>query len=400
MAGHEPAGSRILARGVVGRARRLGTLSRPMAPVSLVRVDGLLGRLAFLRAAAELRREPYFTPDLSIDFLHTTSRKNPFFRTAEIEWILAKRAGRVVGRAAAIVDRRSNELHREKVVCFGYFEIADGDREATAALLDGAAAFGRARGMERLRGPVDLSTNYRIGLLVEGFERPPSMMMPWNPPGHAELLELAGLRKVKDVVAMEVNDQVIQTDRYERLARRALERGGYALRSIDMKRFPEELRIFQRVYNEAWKDNWGFVPLDYEELLYVAKGLKDVLRPELCVVAEKQGVVAAFSLVVPDVAIAIREIGGKLLPFGFLRLLRRVKTLDRFRVLTLGVLEGHRSTGLDAAMYMEITRRGFAAGIRSAEFGWMLEDNEAILKPLRACGATVTKRYRIYEREL
>lgn len=361
---------------------------------------GLRGRLAFLRAASALRREPQFTPDLSIDFLRQTSAKNPFFRNAETAFFLARRGRRVAGRVAATVDRRANEQHRETAASFGYFEVADGDAEAAAALIGAAERFGRARGMTRLRGPIDLSTNHRCGLLVDGFDRPPAILMPWNPPGHAGLLEACGLAKAKDLVSLEVDSKQLELVRVERIAKRVLERGGFVVRPLDLRRFDDELRIVQAVYNAAWSQNWGFVAMTDAELDFLARGLRDVLIPDLATLVEKDGKPAAFSLAVPDVAIPIREIRGRLFPFGILKLMRWLKRPTSLRVLTLGIVEEHRNTGLDAALYVEIVRRGLAHGIHHGEFGWMLEDNHAIVRAVEACGARVTKRYRIYEKAI
>jgi GNAT superfamily N-acetyltransferase len=370
------------------------------SPVEITEVRGLLGRLAFLAAAAALRREPQFTPDLVPDFLHTTSPKNPFFRHAETAFFLAKRGGRIVGRASATVDRNANETQKESVALFGHFEAADGDAESTAALIAACEAFGRARKQTILRGPIDMSTNYRVGLLVEGHAFPPAIMMPWNPPGHAALLEGCGLVKAKDVVSMEVDRAAMVESRYTKLADRARERGGYQVRTFDLRRFDEEIALVRSLYNASWAMNWGFVPVDLDEFAYEAKGLKQILDPNLGFFVEKGGKPLGFALSIPDAAIAIREVRGRLLPFGWWKLLRRIKTLDRMRTVLLGVLPEARKSGIDAILYAETTRRGLARGIVAGEFGWLLENNDEIIRGILACGARITRRYRIYERPI
>lgn len=368
--------------------------------LSITKVDGLFGRLAFLRAAAELRREPQFTPDVSIDFLSQTSPRNPFFKHAETEFYIAKRDGKIAGRAAATVDRKANEVHNEKVVNFGFLEFDVNDRGAPAALVDAAAAFGRSRGMLTLRGPIDMNANHKVGLLLNCYNDPPAMLMPWNPPEYVNAIESLGFVKEKDVIAMEIVQSQLDLNRYDRLAKRALERGGFKIRSFNLKEFDRELELVRHIYNTAWADNWGFVPVDHDEFHYQASGLKNIVNPELGCFVEKEGKTAAFTLSVPDVAIAIREIRGRLLPFGWYQLLKRIKTLKRARMILLGILPEYRKSGLDAILYLETSKRGMQQGFNCAEFGWMLEDNEAIIKGCEASGAKITKKYRIYKKDI
>jgi hypothetical protein len=376
-----------------------------MTPSAVVveKVRGLRGRLAFHRVAAALRTEPQFTPDIVIDFLRQTSPRNPFFRHAEAEFYVAKRDGKAVGRVAACYDRAANAHHGENIILFGFFETVDagkGGAEVTRALLDACTAMGRRCGARALRGPIDLSMNHKVGLLVDDDSRPPTVMMPWNPIGHAALLESYGLSKVKDVVAMEVDRQTIQIDRYAKIAERALERRGFVLRGLDLKNLPGEMATVRRLFNGAWADNWGYTPVDEEEFNYLAKGLKDVLNPRLGMFIEKDGRAVAFSLSIPDVALAIREIHGRLLPFGWLHFLRRLKTIHHCRVALLGVDPEFRRSGADAILYFETARRGMDAGYDSAEFGWLLEDNYNIIRGCEASGAKITKRFRIYEKSI
>ncbi|MBI3819614.1 MAG: N-acetyltransferase [Planctomycetes bacterium] len=363
-------------------------------------VGGVLGRLAFLRAAAAVRREPQFTPDVSLDFFRQTSPKNPFFRHAQIKFFIAKRDGRVVGRAAATVDDDANAYFREKVVKFGFFECADGETEAARALIEASADFGRARGMQILRGPVDMSMNFKIGMLIEGFDRPPAVLMNWNPPSYNSLVESLGFQKEKDVVAMEVTREVVDVERYKKLARRVLDRGGLRVRSFETKHFGRELELMRTIFNKAWADNWGFMPVSREEFEYEAHGLKDVLIPEMGCFIERDGETVAFSLSIPDAAVAVREIRGRLLPFGWYKLLKRIKTIDRVRMILLGILPEFRRHGIDALLYFETFRRAYEKGMTTAEFGWILEDNELIIKGCEACGAKITKRYRIYKKSI
>lgn len=353
-----------------------------------------------MKAGAALRREPQYTPDVSLDFLRQTSPANPYFKHAEAAFFLAKRDGRVVGRVCAAVDAHSNAHHQEKIVNFGFFEVDTRDADAAAALLDAAARFGRERGMTAMRGPVDLNMNYKIGILLNCYDSPPAVMMNWNPPEYVNLMEKCGMAKEKDVLAMEIHESQLEVNRYEKLAKRVLERGGLRIREFDMKYYDRELELVRTIFNKAWENNWGFTPAGREDFAYEARGLRDIINPKLGCFIEKGSETVAFSLSIPDVAIGIREIRGRLLPFGWYKLLKRIKTIRRARMILLGILPEHRKSGLDAILYLETTRRGQACNMSEAEFGWLLEDNEAIIKGCEASGAKVTKRYRIYRKEL
>lgn len=366
--------------------------------ISLEQVHGTLGRLRFLRTAAALRAEPQFTPDVSLDFLRQTSPRNPVFRHAKAAFFIAKRGGRVVGRICACVDREINERHHQNYVHFGFFEIAEGEVAGAGALVDAAAAFGRSLGATSMRGPIDLNLNYKTGCLIDGFERPPAIMMNWNPPYYSQILEACGLEKEIDLVSFEVDQSGVQLERYEKLAGRALARGGFQLRTFELQHFDRELGFLRNIYNQSWAGNWGFTPAGQEELRYEAVGLKQIIRPELGFFIEKDGAPVAFSLSIPDMAVAIREVRGRLFPLGWWHLLKRVRTIPRARMLLLGVLPAYQRQGLDALLYIETARRGIKANIYEAEFGWILENNTAMIRGCEACGAKITKRYRIYRK--
>ncbi|MFN0207237.1 MAG: hypothetical protein ACKVS6_13110 [Planctomycetota bacterium] len=369
--------------------------------VAIERVSGLFGMLAFHNSPRAFRTEPQYTPDISLDFLRQTSAKNPFFKHAAAAFFIAKRGRTPVGRVAACVDHAANQYHHEIVVNFGYFEIADRESgETTKALLDACAEFGRKHNATILRGPIDLNMNHRIGLLVENFDAPPAIMLPWNPPSYPEALERYGLLKAKDLFSMEVTKETISVERYKKIAERAKERGGFTVRSFDFNKMESEMSDVHRLFNSAWEGTWGFTPISREEFNYLAKSLRHVLNPRLGCFIEKDGRAIAFSLSIPDVAIAIREVRGRLLPFGWLHLMRRIKNLRRSRMILLGIDAEYRKTGADALLYYSTAERGAAAGFTWAEFGWMLENNLNIIRGCEACGAKITKRFRIYEKQI
>jgi GNAT superfamily N-acetyltransferase len=326
--------------------------------------------------------------------------RSPFFEHGTVELLLAWRAGRPVGRIAAIENRLHNEFHGDRVGFFGLFESVD-DPEVAGALLDAAAAWLRGRGLERMRGPVNFSTNDEAGLLVENFDDPPCILMTYNPPYYAGLLEGWGLRKAKDLLAYEGRSSEMDRDRRRRLER-LLKRSRHEIRarSIDMKRFEEEVALVRDLYNAAWERNWGFVPMTDAEVEHMAKQLKSVIDPDLTLIGTVDGEPAGFALALPDVNQALRHANGRLFPFGIFKLLWHLRRVDRLRVVTLGLLPRHRRSGLDALFYWEIFGRGTDKGYHRAESSWVLEDNHPMLRALDKMGFRHYKTYRLYERAL
>jgi GNAT superfamily N-acetyltransferase len=325
-------------------------------------------------------------------------RKNPFFAHAEAEFLVASRAGRPVGRIAAVRDRLHDEFHGDRVGFFGFFEAADA--AATRALLDAAATWVAARGATVLRGPVDLSTNYRCGLLVEGEPGPPVMMMPHNPKSYAAWLLAAGLVKAKDLLALYVTRETLDLQRVGRIVDRLQKKSGVTLRPLDLRRFDQECTVLWDLYHRIWERNWGFVPMTQPEFLRQAQDLKKVAHPALLHVAELRGAPVGFIVALPDLNVAIKACNGRLLPLGWLRFLRAMKAVRTVRVITLGVVPEHRKLGIEMQLMHQVIDKGIAAGFRACEASWILEDNRDMLGPLETLGHRPYRRYRVYERPL
>jgi GNAT superfamily N-acetyltransferase len=326
--------------------------------------------------------------------------KHPFFEHGTVQLFLAYRDGRPVGRIAAIENRLHNEFHGDRVGFFGMFESVD-DPEVAGALLDRAAEWVVGRGLDRLRGPTNFSTNEECGLLIENFDDPPYVMMTYNPPYYDRLLTGWGLEKVKDLLAYRVREEEVNRARLatvERLVSRLRPR--MSARPIRMNRFAEEVGIVRDIYNAAWERNWGFVPMTDAEVEYMAKQLKPVVDPELALIGEVEGEPAAFALALPDVNQAIRRLNGRLLPFGIIKLLWHMRRINGIRVITLGLKPEYRRTGLAELLYYEIIQRGRSRGHTVAETSWILEDNLLMRAGLEKMGARVYKTYRLYERDL
>jgi GNAT superfamily N-acetyltransferase len=325
-------------------------------------------------------------------------KKNPFFQHAEAQYFLAQVDSKVVGRIAAIHNRLHNEFHRDRVGFFGFFESVN-DRRVAGALFDAAAAWLKERELEVMRGPASFSTNDECGLLVQGFEYPPTILMPHNPPHYIELVEGSGFDKAKDLFQYELTNPHIP-ERLIRGARLIAERQKIRLRSLNLREFDREVERIKQLYNRAWEKNWGFVPMTDAEIDHLASQLKPVVVPDLVVFAEREGETIGFAVALPDLNVALKtNPSGRLFP-GILKILLASRKITRIRVLLLGLLKEYRRTGADALMYQWIWEKGYALGYRWAEAGWILEDNVAMNNALLRTGFRHYKTFRLYDRPL
>jgi hypothetical protein len=339
---------------------------------------------------------PPLISEMKSKFNHS---KNPFFQYADVVPFIALRAGKVVGRIAAILNTRHNEFHSEKTGFFGFFECVE-DRDVAACLFAAAKQWLSERGMELIRGPVNFSSNDEWGLLIDGFDDPPAIMMPYNPPYYPALLESCGLRKAKDLYAYAIDDTAVMPEKVVRIAELVRKKTNITFRSINFARLNDEIEVLKSIYNSAWTLNWGFYPMTEEEFDYMAKELKRFAVPDLILIAEVDGKPAGFSLTLPDIYQALKRCNGRLFPFGIFRFLRDRKKIDRARVMVLGIVEGYRRRGIDALFYLETFERGKRLGYKRGELSWVLEDNVAMNSPIEAIGARLYKKYRIYEARL
>ena len=327
--------------------------------------------------------------------------KNPFYRKADRALFLALRDGKVVGRIAAIENRAHNEFHGDRTGFFGFFESVD-DQAVADHLFRVASDWLASRGLTTMLGPMNPSTNYECGLLVDGFENRPTFMTAWNPPYYDALCERAGLTKAKDLLAFwfpAAEPGYELPEFVERQAARALERGRMEFRDLDPKHFDREVAACWEIYNDAWERNWGFVPMTRAEFDHMAKDMKHLLWPQLAFMASVEGEPAGFMLAVPDYNVALaKNRSGRMFPLGLLRLLRGKRTITTARVMALGVKKAYRSRSILALFTAEVMRRGLAMVKIGAEASWLLEDNQLIVKPMRAMGARERMRWRVYER--
>jgi GNAT superfamily N-acetyltransferase len=355
---------------------------------------------AFVALPYDLHRTlPGWTPMLRKDARAVLDpARNPFFEHADRQLFLARRGGRVVGRVAAIHDRLHDETHGDRVGFFGFFESVD-DPAVAGALFDAAAEWLRARRRDTFRGPLSPSINGEAGLLVDGFDTPSVLMMPHNPPYYPALVEGAGFRKAKDLLAF----QSTGTDLPERLVAATevvRKRHGVACRRIDMKRFPEEVALIKRLFNAGWERNWGYVPFTQREVDHLAGQLRPLVVPDLVAFAEREGEPIGFAAAVPDFNVALRaNPSGSFFP-GILKVLWASRRITRLRVILLGVLPEWHGRGVDAVLYRHVWENGRARGYDWAEAGWILEDNHVMINGLTRMGFEAYKTYRVYERPI
>ena len=348
-------------------------------------------------------RDPLWVPPLRRDVATLLSRdKNPFFEHAEAEFLLAERDGEVVGRIAAIHNRLHNETHDDRVGFFGFLECVD-DQAVADALFAAAADWLKPRGLDTLRGPASFSVNDECGLLVDGFDTPPTLMMPHNPRYYPPLLGRAGFVKAKDLWCFEGNDPAGEFgERLIRATDLVKRRFGVTVRPLAMRDFDGEVARIKRLYNAGWEKNWGFVPMTDKEIDHLAEQFKPVVVPDLVLFAEKEGQIIGFAISMPDLNTAFRgNRSGAFLP-GLVRVLWMLKTrrIHRLRVLLLGTLPEYRGKGVDALLYATIWRNGNANGIHWGEAGWILEDNAAMIAGMLKIGWKPYKTYRLYDRPL
>lgn len=332
------------------------------------------------------------------------TKKNPFYRHADINLWNAYEDGRHVGRIAAIIDDRHNEVHKEKMGFFGFFECHN-DQKIADSLFAAAGEWLKERGMQAVRGPVNPSMNHSCGLQVDAFDLRPFVMMTQNPPYYVDLVEKAGFTKAKDLYAYPLESKEGIPPRLERIAKLVQRRNKIKFRTLNMKKFNDEVAILKEIYNDAWEHNWGFVPWDDAEFDHMAKSLKDCVWPEYCLIGEAEdGEPIGFALGLPDINQIFQTIrSGRLLPAGIFKLLtglrRKSGKINQARIVTLGVKKAYRNSGLASLVYLEMYSRAKELGFERGEAGWVLEDNQQ-MRSLQEDVAAHYKTYRMYQKPI
>ena len=342
------------------------------------------------------RDDPNWVPPLRRDVYELIDpARHPFHRHGTIELFLARDGDRVVGRIAAVENELQFKYHDDRTGFFGLFEC-ENDSRISRALFGAVASWLRSRNIETMRGPASFSLNEEAGLLVQGFDGPPVVMMSYNPPWYEDLIVANGFRKAKDLYAYYLADAK-PTEQMIRMSDKLRERYKVRIRTLDKSRFWDEVSLVRQVYNEAWMENWGHIPMTEDELTYMAKQLRPVVDPKLVVFGYVGEELAGFGLALPDLNVPLKQMNGRLFPIGWAKALWYQRKITTARIVILGVLDKFRRSGVAELMELEMLKNGPARGIVNAEFSWILEDNTMMKTPLEKMGATVYRVYRMYD---
>ena len=361
----------------------------------------------FVKVPFRLHRDsPQWVPPLIFERMQFLDRsKNPWFQHGEAEYFIAERDGEPVGRITAQVDQRWDESQGGNDAMFGFFESAD-DPDVASALLDAATEWTRAQGRSRILGPMDFTTNDEVGILIEGYQLRPYILENWHPPYYKSLLEAHGFGKAMDLLMWELElGSLKEGERFDpsihAAAEKALRDEGVRIRNIVKRNLADEMRRFTEVYNDAWADNWGFVPPTDAEIEFHAKILNQVIDEDWAFIAEKDGDTVGVAFTLPDINQAMAKLNGRLLPFGWLKFLLAKRRIDRLRVFALGVKHSYHHTGVAAGLYLKHLETAHEPGaIEGGEMGWILETNGPMNRAMEGMGGRVVKKYRIYEKVL
>jgi GNAT superfamily N-acetyltransferase len=348
------------------------------------------------------RNEPNWVPPLLFDRKRFFDRgRNPFFEHAEVEFFLAWRGETPVGRITAHIDRHFNEFQHHDWGMFGFFEC-ENDPEAAAALLSTAEDWLRARGRDRMVGPMDFTTNDECGVLVDGYDLVPTILTNWHHPYYPGLIEGAGLTKAMDLYmwTLEVSERSAVNPVIWRAAADVERKYGITVRPMRKKDMEAEIGRFLEVYNAAWERNWGFTPLTEHEVRHYAKDLKPVLDENWAFIAEKDGEPVAAGLTLPDYNQVLIHLNGRLLPFGWAKALWYKRKIDRVRVFALGVKPEYQHTGVGAKLYEMHYDAAERTNQKKGETGWILETNKSMNRAMERMGGRIVRTYRVFEKLL
>lgn len=342
----------------------------------------------------------YWVPPLLADVRETLDTKqNPFWKHAKREIFLARKGDNPVGRIVTIVDENHNEFHNEKTGFFGFFECVN-DFEVAQGLWDEAKKWLKTNGMGIMRGPTSPSMNDENAFLLEGFDKPSTVMMPYTVPYYLDLAERYGFKKAKDLYAFIKYAKDGIPPRIEKMINRIKARTNVKVRPFNMKKFERDAQFLKDIYNDAWENNWGFVPMTDEEIDVTGKKLKQFVDPELILFAEMDDRPVAVTVTVPDINQVLKRLNGRLGPIGMLKFLFYKRKITGVRSLIAGVMKEYRETGIIAVLYYETEKANLRLGYQWCELGWNLEDNDLINRFDIAIGGKLYKKYRIYEMKI
>ena len=377
-------------------------MSNDIKIVHLARISRDIDR--FLNVSYTIYQDdPLWVAPLLMDLKKVFTDENPLFKHAVMELWVATNGGRDVGRIAGIIENQAGNGATAREASFGFFECVN-ERAVSEALFKAVFAWAKAQKATRMLGPVNPTTNDECGLLINGFDSSPVFMMTYNPDYYVGLIETQGFTKAKDLLAFIIDLSTIPMDRLTRIAGKVRKRNpDLSFRPVLRKTLNHDLGKIKEVYNAAWQDNWGFIPMTDAEVDFLAARLKPMMMEGLVWIAETKDEPVAFLLATPDFNVALKPLKGHLFTpklLGFIPYLMGWKLPPRTRVLTLGVKDKYRGKGLESALLIEGLKVGIDAGFKESEASWILEDNVMMCRVLESIGGRVYKTYRIYERQL
>jgi len=343
--------------------------------------------------------DPFYAPQLTHDLLKDFSPINPLFKHTHARYYLATNEKDVIiGRIASIINKRHIEFHQENAGFFGFLDCVN-DSEVASALLNRAKDDLKGAGLEIMRGPMNFSTNEECGFLLEGYDTPPMLMTPYNPPYYHDLMSVTGFQKAKELYGYIVDIPENLPEKVIRVANIA-EKRGITVKAFDKNKFDEHLEAFKEVYNSAWEKNWGFIPLTDNELNYLGKKLKPIVVPDMSVIAYHNDLPVGFIGIFPDFNIVLRQMKGSLNPLSIIKAIIYYKKIRQGRLLLLGAKKEYRNKGIDGILFREAFKGVKRLKYNKVEFSWVLEDNYAVRQLTDMIGGKLYKKYRIYEKNI
>jgi GNAT superfamily N-acetyltransferase len=377
-------------------------VSRVKGSVQVSSVKGLQSLREFVALPFRLHAGTPWIPPLKVErYVFLTRKLNAYFSHGEAEYFLARRDGRVVGRITAQIDHAFNDYHHTRWGMFGFLEFEE-DGEILGALLAAAEDWLRARGCDRMVGPMNFQLNDEGGVMIEGFALEPLIREPWNPPYYQHYCEQAGLTKAMDLFGwdLSISDRERMNPILPKVAERARTKYGITIRRMSRLHLRREMDEFAKVYNAAWSHNWGFVPYSKADLDQYTIDMQLVYSRDWFMIAEADGQTVAMAITIPDIHQVYKKMRGRLLPLGWFYYLMRGRIIDRLRVGFLGVLPEYQHTGAAAALYLEHFNTAQRSRQKTGEASYILEVNTSMNRGLEAMGGRLVKRWRVYERQL
>jgi GNAT superfamily N-acetyltransferase len=355
----------------------------------------------FIRLPYRLYKDnPYWTAPLLAEEKRTFNPKhNAFLRKNPVVFYVCYKNNRPVGRIAGIINKNHNDFHKDRTGFFGFFESID-DEAAAGLLFRAAVEWLKKQGVDALRGPTNFSINDISGLLLDGFEEPPFILMPYNAPYYERLYRRNGFDIAMRFFAYDVARDTIRFPGFVHRLEKRLEERDIKIRHLRVNELEKEFRILLGIFNESWNENWGFVPFPIDEAVVEFTRIKPFVKEDLILIAEHEGKAVGFALALPDINQVLRPLKGRLLPFNWLKLLLNLRKINRIRVVLMGVLKEHRSKGIDLMFYKKIVDNSLRHGYHRAELSWILESNLMMNRVLGHINARRSKVYAIFEKKL